>query len=95
MRREQPKGHLDPLLLRVLLDEDGKVSYGFDELDERARSSLVGITPQRPRFDTVRAAVRLAFRAHICGLVPASDVNWLVPTAWLAPASTRGWLAAT
>jgi hypothetical protein len=39
---------------------------------------LVGITPQRPRFDTVRAAVRLAFRAHICGLVPASDVNWLV-----------------
>ena len=38
---------------------------------------LVGITPQRPRFDTVRAAVRLAFRAHMCGLVPASDANWL------------------
>jgi hypothetical protein len=25
----------------------------------------------------VRAAVRFAFRVHICGLVPASDVNWL------------------
>jgi hypothetical protein len=25
----------------------------------------------------VRDAVRLSFRAHICGLVPASDVNWL------------------
>jgi hypothetical protein len=45
---------------------------------KHARSSLVGITPQRPRLDTVRAAVRLAFRARICGLVPASDVNWLV-----------------
>jgi hypothetical protein len=37
----------------------------------------VGITPQRPRFDTVRAAVRLALRTHICGLVPATNVNWL------------------
>jgi hypothetical protein len=27
--------------------------------------------------DTVRAAVRFTLRAHICGLVPASDVNWL------------------
>jgi hypothetical protein len=36
----------------------------------------------RPRFDTVRAAVRLAFRAHICRLVPASDVNWLAAANW-------------
>jgi hypothetical protein len=38
---------------------------------------LAGITPQRPRSDTVRAAVRLAFSITVCGLVPASDVNWL------------------
>jgi hypothetical protein len=39
---------------------------------------LDGITPQQPRFDTVRAAVRLSFRACTCGLVPAIDVNRLV-----------------
>jgi hypothetical protein len=44
---------------------------------------LVGITPQRPRFDPVRAAVRLAFRAHICGLVPATNVNWLADSSRL------------
>jgi hypothetical protein len=31
--------------------------------------------------EPVRAAVRLAFRAHICGLVPASNVNWLADLA--------------
>ena len=35
---------------------------------------LVGITPQRPRLDTVGAAVRLSFRAHICGLVPPGSL---------------------
>ena len=44
---------------------------------KRVRSSLGWDHAQRPRFDSVRAAVRLSFRAHICGLVPASDVNWL------------------
>jgi hypothetical protein len=40
---------------------------------------LAGITPQRPRFDPVRAAVRLAFSITVCRLVPASNVNWLAP----------------
>jgi hypothetical protein len=29
-----------------------------------------------------RLAVRFPFRAHICGLVPASDVNWLAAANW-------------
>jgi hypothetical protein len=29
-----------------------------------------------------RLAVRFPFRAHICGLVPASDVNWLAAASW-------------
>jgi hypothetical protein len=35
---------------------------------------LVGITPQRPRFDTVRVAVRLAFSTTVCRLVPPGSL---------------------
>jgi hypothetical protein len=37
------------------------------------------------RRETVRASVRLAFRAHICGLVPASDVYWLADSSRFVP----------
>jgi hypothetical protein len=40
---------------------------------------LAGITPQRPRSDTVRAAVRLAFSITVCGLVPSGSLAG-VPT---------------
>jgi hypothetical protein len=64
-------------------------------------------TPQRSRFDPVRAAVRLAFSITVCGLVPASNVNWLAglqtdssPLVALGPIPSRhgrrsGWHAAS
>jgi hypothetical protein len=45
------------------------------QLPARERGSSLGWDhAAAARFDTVRAAVSLWFRAHMCGLVPASDV---------------------
>ena len=54
---------------RLRASPDGELGDGAHTHPYAPVHRLPGITPQRPRFDTVRAAVRLSFRAHICGLV--------------------------